>query len=192
MFPIKTLSCLFLAMSSVLGSPVDANGAAELAVAVRYVPGSVSDATRDLKKDPSGVWTLGNDGVLRSFTNDLTVIDYRNLDPIQFNELHTKHLEHFQNAGVDLPETFKSLSGTTVDGRLVTDISKLLHPEDTPRVVPAPGRHSTPVKRSQLEHDTLEARQNCGNPACESLSACLANFCTACFFPLGPPAGICF
>ncbi|KAH8731861.1 hypothetical protein GQ44DRAFT_266771 [Phaeosphaeriaceae sp. PMI808] len=145
-----------------------------------------------LKKDLHGVWSLGNDGVLRSFSNDLTVIDYRNLDPPQFSELHTVHLNHFQNAGIELPDAFKSLSGTTVDGRLVTDLSKLLHPEETPSLVPVPEGQSTPVERSVLEHSALEERQSCGYPACDSIQPCLQSFCTVCYFPFGPPFGFCF
>lgn len=174
-----------------MGSPVDTSTTTEAGTTVRYVAGSLSDATRDLKKDSHGVWSLGSDGVLRSFLNNLTVIDYRNLDPAQFSELHTAHLKTFYDAGMELPDVFKSLSETVVDGRLVTDLSKLLHPDETPSLLPLSEGRITTVERSIPEFSSHEKRQECGWSFCESIAECIAVYCAACFFIAGPPTGLC-
>jgi hypothetical protein len=44
---------------------------------LRYIQGDISTVTRDLDQDLYGAYSIGSDGVLRSFANNRTVIDYR-------------------------------------------------------------------------------------------------------------------
>ncbi|KAF2795480.1 hypothetical protein K505DRAFT_335988 [Melanomma pulvis-pyrius CBS 109.77] len=182
MFSLIQVTSIVLGLSSVMGSPVSTGNE----TTVRYVEGSISKVVQDLKQDIGGVLSLGGDGVLRSFSSDLTVVDYRNLDQNQFNELHTAHVANFKNTSAQLSNSFLSLSQSNVDGRLVTDVSKLLHPEEKPEILACKVAQSKPAENSLLKE------RACVGTVCGCMSDCASRGCFACFFPAGPPHGVCF
>lgn len=78
-------------------------------------------------------------------------------------------------------------SSSDIDGRLVTAVDQLLDPADKPAGV------SALKSRQVLELlETPQKRQGCVGSPCQSLFDCQAIGCQACFFPGGPPFGVCF
>lgn len=151
-----------------------------------------------MEYDLNGVYHLGVDGVLRSFSHDNRVVDYRQLDPEQVKSLASGLVAQFDYHGIEIDEAFRAMAAadekSEVDGRLVTDLQLLLHPTD-PLNFPS-GRsqpQSSPNPNKDVV-DRLEARQPvyCG-VTCWSLPDCYWVYCHACFFPSGTGrVGACF
>ena len=138
----------------------------------------------------AGYLNVGEDGVLRSFTADGTVVDYYQLDPDQVSTFSKKQLEAWDALEVETPESVIALAGSEPqDGRLVTDSVQLFQAADNTKTTPVKPREAT----AKADLDALmDKRQECVNVICQSLSDCFAVNCLACFFPGGPPYGICF
>ncbi|KAK9567664.1 hypothetical protein V6Z88_002003 [Aspergillus fumigatus] len=84
--------------------------------------GDVWDLVSNLPREPSGerFIHLGDDGVLRSFSGSGDVIAYRQLDPEQINQ----YISRFPSPDKEhLLEVYKG-----VDGRSITEITQLAHP----------------------------------------------------------------
>lgn len=142
-----------------------------------------------MKYDDLSVFHLGSDGVLRTFANNLTVLDYHQLDIDQVKKLASEHLAQWQTSGMDIPPSLTNLVESPVDGRLTIEIEALLNPEDKPNITPVPG--ITP--RSVGLESLIERQIVCpGVPGCMSLADCTPYNCFACFYPSGPPWGTCF
>lgn len=71
--------------------------------------------------DPKGIFQLGDDGVLRSYDGDGTVIDWRQLDPDQIKRAYDAH----NNRG---GQFLRRSPQNIVDGRDVVDIDQILRP----------------------------------------------------------------
>ncbi|KAI1323204.1 hypothetical protein F5Y16DRAFT_403706 [Xylariaceae sp. FL0255] len=98
----------------------------------RYHPGPVSNVARVLLKDNGGFISLGDDGVIRSFIPNGTVIDYYQLDPEQVKQLAEKQYSVWATIG-DVPESVSELAQPPYpDGRLVVNETQLLFPTDIP------------------------------------------------------------
>ncbi|PHH90093.1 hypothetical protein CDD83_4550 [Cordyceps sp. RAO-2017] len=181
----------------VIGSPVtteSADIAAEHAN-MRYVPGGVSDVANGMKFEDDGVFSLGTDGVLRTFTKGRDVIDYRQLDPEQAKELANKQIDGWQRGPDPIPASLLTVAGSSVDGRLVTDIEKLMNPKEKPARSHGQSQKSQPGKsrRAPAELFRRAGPHVCpGQPGCSSIADCTPHHCHACFFPHGPPHGTCF
>jgi hypothetical protein len=156
----------------------------------RYVPGSFKDVLQDLKIDATGVLSVGEDGVLRSYTGDLEVVDYRQLDPEQVATFGRQQLDAWTLGGGDIPDSVLALVQKSIDGRLVTEEDDLIHPTEKPRLGDKP---SSRESRNPKPFDDLIARQSaaCAGSYCEDLPTCTARGCNACYFPNGPPDGRC-
>ncbi|KAH8646805.1 hypothetical protein BX600DRAFT_518828 [Xylariales sp. PMI_506] len=158
----------------------------------RYIPGAVSTIVQTMELDDGGVLSVGNDGVLRSFAADGTVIDYHQLDPSQVESFAEHQLAAWESQGT-VPESVKDLAEATteIDGRLITDKQELLNPSEKPNF-----HHD--AKSVSKERDVLDELSNnfvkrqCNYYTCSSLADCTPLGCFACFFTIGPPFGICF
>lgn len=155
----------------------------------RYIPGPVSAAVQALNTDDDhGFFSVGADGVLRSFAGNGTVLDYHQLDPDQLASFAASQLAAWEASGMPVPASVANLanSASAVDGRLVTDLDQLLDPADRPV-------RSSAVKERDIDDLAIPAkRQGCVGTPCQSLPDCLVIGCAACFFPGGPPLGVCF
>ncbi|PHH74643.1 hypothetical protein CDD80_2948 [Ophiocordyceps camponoti-rufipedis] len=163
--------------------------------AQRYVAGSVSSVANGMKVTDNGVFSLGSDGVLRSFDADRSVVDYRQLDPDQAKDLATKQMRAWESSGKAVPASLAAVVESSVDGRLVTDVEQLMNPAEKP--AKAEGQVeasvSSKVRRSAEELFARAGPKVCpGQPGCQSLADCQRHHCNACYFPHGPPHGTCF
>lgn len=157
-----------------------------------------------MNKDPKGVLYVASDGVLRSVAADGTVLDYHQLDPDQVESFAAHQLAVWQGSGMEVPESVKQLAKPPYpDGRLVTDKEQLLHPTDIPNLPNPPvankrradGETSPAEKRRQaLEELNSPAKRQpaCVGYPCYSLADCIPYGCHACYYPGGPPLGVCF
>ncbi|CAN9177437.1 unnamed protein product [Alternaria sp. RS040] len=154
----------------------------------RYVEGPFSGVVKDLKTDATGALSVGPDGVLRSFAGNLEVIDYRQLDPEQVRWFGKQQLSAWSN-DAEIPESVSALVQGTIDGRLVTDETLLLHPSEKPQI----GQKSSSTQSEKRSADDLFIRQSalCAGTTCGSLNDCIPRGCNACYFPNGPPDGRC-
>lgn len=154
----------------------------------RYVEGPFSEVVKDLKTDATGALSVGPDGVLRSFAGNLEVIDYRQLDPEQVRWFGKQQLSAWSN-DAEIPESVSALVQGTIDGRLVTDETILLHPSEKPQI----GKKSSSTQSEKRSADDLFIRQSalCAGTTCGSLNDCIPRGCNACYFPNGPPDGRC-
>lgn len=159
---------------------------------LRYSTEKVPDVVSSLDFGDSGVFNLGSDGVLRSFDSNNQVIDYRQLDPDQVKAFATKQIEQWKGSDFGVPPTLLSLVESPPDGRLVTDINALLNPDDSEK--PVHSNEGDLTSRAP-ELEALNPRQPQICPTfqpCEHLSTCLIWGCRACYFPWGPPFGLCY
>jgi hypothetical protein len=154
----------------------------------RYVEGPFSEVVKDLKTDATGALSVGPDGVLRSFAGSLEVIDYRQLNPEQVRWFGKQQLIAWSN-DAEIPDSVSALVQGTIDGRLVTDETLLLHPSEKPQV----GKKSSSTQSEKRSADDLFIRQSalCAGTTCGSLNDCIPRGCNACYFPNGPPDGRC-
>ena len=149
-----------------------------------------------MKLENEGALSVGADGVLRSFAANGTVVDYRQLDPNQMASFANRQLAVWQGQDRDIPDSVVALANApAIDGRLVTDLEELLNPTVRPNLT-AKGdanAQSPAVKQREALDDlkNLEKRQ-CTQNTCFALTDCLVIGCYACFYPAGPPLGICF
>ncbi|KAI0444155.1 hypothetical protein F4803DRAFT_549360 [Xylaria telfairii] len=100
----------------------------------RYLPGPFSNVTQALLKDISGFVSVGDDGVLRSFAPNGTVIDYYQLDPDQVKQFAEVQYSTWAayRAG-DVPASVSKLARPPYpDGRLVANETQLLFPSVIP------------------------------------------------------------
>ncbi|KAI1120311.1 hypothetical protein F5Y10DRAFT_283393 [Nemania abortiva] len=106
----------------------------------RYLPGPVSNVTEALLKDNSGFVSVGDDGVVRSFVPNGTVIDYYQLDPDQVKEFAEKqYFAWAAHGAADVPASVSELAQPPYpDGRLVLNETQLLFPS----VIPGAGGQS--------------------------------------------------
>jgi len=89
---------------------------------MRYVEGSQSATKGSLNLTGDGFIAFSLDGVLRSYSGDGTVIDWRQLDPTQISEWSGySHPSFDLNVLKRSPETYS-------DGRLATDVDQLRQP----------------------------------------------------------------
>ena len=154
----------------------------------RYVEGPFSEVVKDLKTDATGALSVGPDGVLRSFAGSLEVIDYRKLNPEQVRWFGKQQLIAWSN-DAEIPDSVSALVQGTIDGRLVTDETLLLHPSEKPQI----GKKSSSTQSEKRSADDLFIRQSalCAGTTCGSLNDCIPRGCNACYFPNGPPDGRC-
>ncbi|KAM7203080.1 hypothetical protein V8F33_002428 [Rhypophila sp. PSN 637] len=161
---------------------------------LKYTPGPYGEALKNISFSPDGVFVLGIDGVLRSFTSDRSVVDYRQLDAEQVQQM-AKSLATQRINGDDVPGLSYLAEHPEVDGRLVEDTQSLFAPTD-PLNLPHPdyAKSTSPaVARSEQFTKLLEDRQRPCGRQCQSLADCRPIGCYACYFPGGPgnPA-LCF
>ncbi|RDA93578.1 hypothetical protein CP533_6165 [Ophiocordyceps camponoti-saundersi (nom. inval.)] len=191
----STLSIPFLCQVSAFLLPLVSASPAGTASTLRYVSGSVSDVANSMKYTDESVFTLGSDGVLRTFSKDRQVLDYRQLDPQQARDLAAKQVDAWERSGKPVPDSVVAVAKSSVDGRLVTDIDQLMNPEEKPAVVEGQSEASV-SQNARRSPGTLFRRAGprvCpGSPGCSSLADCQRHHCNACFFPHGPPHGTCF
>ena len=148
--------------------------------------------------DRYGAFNLGSDGVLRSLANNLTVLDWRQLDPDQVLTLATDQLLSYKIAGQPIPSQLTDLiSSHPVDGRNVTDLASLstLDEVDRPAIPPRSlterdNLSPNPAKRVVGQY-TPQPIDMCLFFGCMRLQDCTTIGCRACFFPGGPPFGVC-
>ncbi|KAK5659118.1 hypothetical protein OQA88_1208 [Cercophora sp. LCS_1] len=158
---------------------------------LRYYPNTtVFDMVKTMQVDPDGAFMVGTDGVLRSFASDLSVVDYRQLDPEQFAHFADRQFEANKAMYGKVPESVTDLAALAetglVDGRLVIDNDALLHPASKPNF-------SQRTDTSPAASSPLLARQpvSCG-VSCGRIADCTPYGCYACYFQNGPPNGHCF
>lgn len=146
--------------------------------------------------DQRGAFNLGSDGVLRSFTADLIVLDYRQLDPSQVEALAKSHLAQWEASPYDAPPELRKLAEHPVDGRLVTDIDALLNPKEKPNIPQSEEeKRATGVSLKQRGIDdilNLPPLVCIPFTRCFSILECLPEGCNACYYPNGPPFGVCY
>ncbi|OAA63456.1 hypothetical protein SPI_03619 [Niveomyces insectorum RCEF 264] len=186
------LVCLWAC--SVLSSPTTLDARTNTP-ALRYVPGTALQASANIAYDPDGVFVLGVDGVLRTFAPNISVVDYRQLDPAQVNELAVRLATHSEFLGVELaPGLQYLLDHPETDGRSVVNTHDLLQPTN-PLVLPDPAysNSTSPPQKRDLT-GLLDPRQPALCPGtCASVSDCVFISCFACYFPYGPGSiGLCF
>ncbi|RFU27245.1 hypothetical protein B7463_g9097, partial [Scytalidium lignicola] len=122
---------LFLAITYAIATPT----ASAESTTLRYIPGDdLNSIIRSMKYDDLSVFHLGSDGVLRTFSNNLTILDYHQLDIDQVKKLASEQLAQWQASDLDIPFSLTELVKSPVDGRLTTDIVAPLNPEDKPNV----------------------------------------------------------
>ncbi|KUJ17931.1 uncharacterized protein LY89DRAFT_781058 [Mollisia scopiformis] len=157
---------------------------------LRYIAGDdLNSIIQGMTYDDLSVFHLGSDGVLRTFANNLTVLDYHQLDVGQVQKLASEQAAQYQASGSEVPASLTQLAESPVDGRLTVDINALMNPDDKPNVTPITG--TTP--RSVDLENLFERQVVCpGVPGCMSLADCTPYNCFACFYPSGPPWGTCF
>ncbi|KAL9088582.1 MAG: hypothetical protein Q9165_006102 [Trypethelium subeluteriae] len=150
-----------------------------------YLPGNFSQVSSAITKHHHGALAVGDDGVLRSFDSNGTVIDFYQLDPHQIAEFAKMQLSAWQKNPSEVPESVKKLADSPkVDGRLVTEKNKIYSPPEKP--------HSSGKSVSKRSSPMIVGLPfpACAGDSCESLADC-ANPCNACYFPGGPPSGVC-
>ncbi|PFH60160.1 hypothetical protein XA68_11374 [Ophiocordyceps unilateralis] len=188
-------SLRFLCQLSAFLLPLVSGSPAATDSTVRYVSGSVSAVANGMKFTDDGVFSLGSDGVLRTFTRNREVIDYRQLDPQQAKDLATKQILAWERSGKSVPASLTTVAESSVDGRLVTDVDQLMNPTEKPAIPDGQSESSvsSKVRRSAGELFSRAGPKVCpGSPGCQSLSDCQRHHCNACYFPHGPPHGTCF
>ncbi|KAI1756102.1 hypothetical protein F4782DRAFT_550044 [Xylaria castorea] len=131
----------------------------------RYLPGPISNVTQALLKDNSGFVSVGDDGVVRSFVPNGTVIDYYQLDPDQVQQFAEKQYSAWAAHGAgDVPASVSELARPPYpDGRLVVNETQLLFPS----MIPGTGDQSvspsaTPADPPTRALDLLSRN----NPSC--------------------------
>ncbi|EEH47662.2 uncharacterized protein PADG_03746 [Paracoccidioides brasiliensis Pb18] len=197
---LLTLSTFLLTATALPNHPTPPTGTGT----TRYTPGSLARIIETMKLHSQGALSVGNDGVLRSFTPNGTVLDYYQLDPDQLSRFAANQLAAWEASGMNVPESVMTLAAAkkgTVDGRLVTDVKMLFEPEERPDIAGAKAGdgdgHLIPDSAAKEQREMFEqlknhpAKRNCVGRPCPNLSACLPD-CMACFFPGGPPFGVCF
>jgi hypothetical protein len=85
---------------------------------------------------PEGIFDLGEDGVLRSYAGDGSIIDWRQFDPQQIKEFLDTYNSH------DSKLLARSADPNT-DGRAVRDIDQLLRPRNVSSSATSPSMDST-------------------------------------------------
>ncbi|KAF2238033.1 hypothetical protein EV356DRAFT_553755 [Viridothelium virens] len=129
----------------------------------RYMPGNFSEVVNAIAKPDHGALSVGND-----------VADFAK-----------KQLSAWQKNPSEVPDSVKKLaSSPEVDGRRVTEKEKIFNPPEKPNF---------PTKSVSKRSNPLPVPQplpSCAGADCGHFSDC-ARPCNACFFPAGPPAGIC-
>lgn len=165
----------------------------------RYIPGTFASVSDSLETTDHGFLNVGEDGVLRSFAGNGTVLDYHQLDPDQVKEFASAQLRSWDSISHDTPDIVKSLAQEPYpDGRLVQDVKKLMHPEGWEEMAlgtSAEARSTRWEARHVIEKlNGLEKRQACIGAMCETLNQC-AQYrptpCYQCYFPNPVPVGAC-
>lgn len=151
---------------------------------MRYIPGE--SPLQDIVADDGGFLQLGQDGVLRSLSKNHTVVDFRQLDPDQFNALVAQGIKALSATRQPISETVQRLAGKGVDGRVVTDATTLFSAaQDISSVKPRfPEAEATsPVEKKDVS--PLEARQKqdmswCYLRSCRYSPDCSSVNCMGC------------
>ncbi|KAI0517520.1 hypothetical protein F5B22DRAFT_108523 [Xylaria bambusicola] len=188
---ITTLAFFILSFTSYAFSRTSPSGN----TTCRHLPGPVSNVTQALLKDNSGFVSVGDDGVVRSFVPNGTVIDYYQLDPDQVKQFAEKQYSAWAAHGEgDVPASVSELARPPYpDGCLVVNETQLLFPS----VIPDTGDQSVSPSATSADKPTralgLLSSNNptCVGWSCQSLADCQPH-CLACYFQHGPPNGICF
>lgn len=156
---------------------------------MRYIPGSLSEVVSSLNTEDDGALSIGEDGVLRSFAGNLSVIDYRQLDASQSMAYALDQMEQITaDGGGDVADSMMTLAFTPVDGRKVTDVDLLFNPEEKPSVDQL-GR-ITPRSLAQLARDT--DGKKCVGKSCKNSRYCNHRGCSKCMFgPRSRAVGSC-
>ncbi|KAK6065433.1 hypothetical protein SCUP515_11240 [Seiridium cupressi] len=162
----------------------------------RYIAGAFDTVSGGMVRDIYGGKQVGEDGVLRSFANNGTVIDYHQLDPEQVEEFAQDQLIQWKASGQEVPESVVKLAQPPYpDGRLVVSVDDLLHPAEKPEFPPeseiSKGTSTSPADPTRIiERQPLQ----CVGQPCQAVATCVNNFitrCSECYFPRGPPNGQC-
>lgn len=165
----------------------------------RYIPGAYSSVASTIETADHGFLNVGEDGVLRSFAGNGTVLDYHQLDPEQVKEFAETQLRSWDHIDHETPEVVRTMAKEPYpDGRLVHDLKKLLHPEGWEAMAmgtTAEARSTRSDAKQVIEKlRGLDKRQACLGAFCESLNQC-AQFrptpCFQCYFPNPVPVGAC-
>ncbi|KIW49402.1 hypothetical protein PV05_11082 [Exophiala xenobiotica] len=99
-----------------------------------------------LQSDPDGFVHSGDDGVVRSYAANFTVLSFAKLDPEQIWAVVGKYPQDYQEQlGPRWAEVYEN-----VDGRTVSNVSQILHPGD--EILPEE------VKSTSPNNDDLEER----------------------------------
>ncbi|KAH9893670.1 hypothetical protein F4778DRAFT_784164 [Xylariomycetidae sp. FL2044] len=171
----------------------------------RYIPGSVRMVSQTLDTQGDGYLMVGEDGVMRSFASDGTVLDYHQLDPDQLKEFAIDQLHKWGKLKTETPDVVEELAKPPyADGRLVLDKERLLHPEDRPQPGPALASRSEEMQAELISRSEemqvvermsgLHERQECIGAECLTLNNC-AKYrptpCYQCYFNAKAPMGAC-
>ncbi|CAM1502422.1 Fc.00g044060.m01.CDS01 [Cosmosporella sp. VM-42] len=148
----------------------------EPATLLRYIDGPVSKVMASLTTDNLGIVSIGEDGVLRSIAGDMaTVIDYRQLDPVQY----IAFVNNFADAAMS---QYKFIPD--VDGRLVLNEDQLLE---------AGFNVTSRTDASKVDGDESlmtpqEHLDSCVGHVCKTTSDCQP-YCLSCFRLVGSVLG---
>lgn len=147
-----------------------------------------------MRKDPNGIYHIGDDGVVRSFDANAKVIDFVPLSPEDLADA-------IELVPDDVPgkhEWRKHLKEvwTGVDGRKVEEHAMLFPPlsvlplKFTRPDLMEPGPQSP---NDNLDDKIFEKRQLgfCQSQWCTSSVGCMTLGCTGCFFPDNMTRGFC-
>jgi hypothetical protein len=101
----------------------------------------------------------------------------------------------YQAAGNEVPLSLQTLVESDVDGRLVSDVRQLFHPEEVPSIPSMSAGESPANSLSGLlgRQTPTPSPSACNNGPCGNVQVdCIPYGCYACYFPFGPPVGTCF
>ena len=124
-------------------------------------------AAGEWQLDPMGVIHLGDDGVLRSFSENFTVLNYAPLHPDEIDQLNARFPDYEA-----IKEHYKD-----VDGRNVIDLEALMNPAQhlLPQLAPQSQTQTSPRPNLMKKED-----QACVDIGCITNAFCDSHFCYGC------------
>ncbi len=132
-----------------------------------------------LQSDPDGFVHSGDDGVVRSYAANFTVLSFAKLDPEQIWAVVGKYPQDYQEQlGPRWAEVYEN-----VDGRTVSNVSQILHPGD--EILPEEVKSTSPNNDDLEERDLdsnldLAKRQGCVGRVCIRSQYCVNIGCRLC------------
>jgi hypothetical protein len=139
----------------------------------------IGSILRDLQSDPEGFAHLGDDGVIRTYTANFTVLSFAKLNPEQIWAVFRRHPQDYQERfGPHWTEVYEN-----VDGRTVSNVSQILHPGDD--ILPDYMKTTSPNEDALKERDLdsnfdLAKRQGCVGRVCIRSQWCVDRGCRLC------------